>query len=203
MRRGLFHTMVEGIKANKRPLPAGKPDFRPRDEGGFRIKRQNVNTAIEDENTQGAEYILDGPLRRVTPYYYTYLTYCKLRWRDRLLYDIFCSEFRDKTPQQYKTAIENGKVFVNNKVADMTTVVRNGDLISHKTHKHERPVTSRPIKIVFEDEDLIVVDKPAGIPVSYFFFAHILYRLVLTRLTPQEGFGIILLPKFYYMSTGR
>jgi tRNA pseudouridine synthase 8/2,5-diamino-6-(5-phospho-D-ribitylamino)-pyrimidin-4(3H)-one deaminase len=47
----------------------------------------------------------------------------------------------------------------------MTTVVRNGDLISHRTHKHEQPVTSRPIRIVHEDEDLIVVDKPSGIPV--------------------------------------
>lgn len=54
---------------------------------------------------------------------------------------------------------------VNKTVADLQTIIRNGDQISHRTHKHEPPVTSRPIKIVFEDDELCVIDKPSGIPV--------------------------------------
>jgi tRNA pseudouridine synthase 8/2,5-diamino-6-(5-phospho-D-ribitylamino)-pyrimidin-4(3H)-one deaminase len=82
-----------------------------RDEGGFRIKRQQIDSqrpvgiekevSIDDEVAQGAKYVIDGPLRRVPPYYFTYLTYCKLRWRDRLLYDIFVSEFRDRDKDYY------------------------------------------------------------------------------------------------------
>src|SRR4051812_19782888 len=41
-------------------------------------------------------YYLEHGLRRVAPYYYTYNTWCKERWRGRELIDIFSSEFRDR-----------------------------------------------------------------------------------------------------------
>ncbi|KAI4847001.1 pseudouridine synthase, partial [Aureobasidium sp. EXF-8845] len=43
--------------------------------------------------------------------------------------------------------------------------VKNGDLVSHTLHRHEPPVTQQDIGIVHEDEDMIVINKPAGIPV--------------------------------------
>jgi hypothetical protein len=46
-------------------------------------------------------YYFEGGLRRVKPYHYTYNTFCKERWRDRELLDIFQSEFRDRTPEYY------------------------------------------------------------------------------------------------------
>lgn len=48
-----------------------------------------------------APYYFEGGLRRVKPYHYTYNTYCKERWRDRRLVDIFVSEFRDRPPEYY------------------------------------------------------------------------------------------------------
>ena len=44
-------------------------------------------------------------------------------------------------------------------------IVKNGDIITHTLHRHEPPVTSQPIGIVSEDEDMIVINKPAGVPV--------------------------------------
>jgi tRNA pseudouridine synthase 9 len=38
-------------------------------------------------------------------------------------------------------------------------------VISHTLHRHEPPVTAARIGVVHEDEDLIVIDKPAGVPV--------------------------------------
>lgn len=46
-------------------------------------------------------YYFEGGLRRVKPYHYTYNTFCKERWRNRELLDIFLSEFRDRTPEYY------------------------------------------------------------------------------------------------------
>lgn len=43
--------------------------------------------------------------------------------------------------------------------------MKNGDVISHTLHRHEPPVSAKPIGIVHEDDDLIVIDKPAGMPV--------------------------------------
>lgn len=46
-------------------------------------------------------YYLEGNLRRVLPYHFTYNTYCKERWRGREILDIFASEFRDRPLDYY------------------------------------------------------------------------------------------------------
>lgn len=56
---------------------------------------------IRGDMTVGAKYIIEGSLRKVVPYYYTYLTFCKMRWRDRKLIDIFTTEFRDRDEAYY------------------------------------------------------------------------------------------------------
>ncbi|KFA62352.1 hypothetical protein S40285_08592 [Stachybotrys chlorohalonatus IBT 40285] len=112
-----------------------------------------------------APYVFEDGLRRVQPYHYTYNTYCKGRWRDRSLIDIFESEFRDRPVEYYRRAMESGTIFVNQRVVGPDYIVRNNDLISHTMHRHEPPVTDEPIGIIHEDDELIVINKPAGIPV--------------------------------------
>lgn len=159
-----FFQTVYSMLSNR---PTKKFKGKATDEAGFRLKAQKVkNMQIEDEGqADGAEYVVKDGLRRVTPYYYTYLTYCKKRWRDRELLEIYTNEFRDRDAAYYKWAIENGQVLLNGKVANVDTVVRNGDAIQHRSHKHEPPVTDQEIDIVHEDDDLVVIDKPSGVPV--------------------------------------
>ncbi|KAF2873780.1 pseudouridine synthase [Massariosphaeria phaeospora] len=111
-------------------------------------------------------YYLEDGLRKVKPYHFTYNTYCKERWRGRGILDIFASEFRDRPAEYYEQAIIEGRVVVNGKPVPSTeTIIKNGDVISHTLHRHEPPSTAKPIGIVHEDEDIIVIDKPAGLPV--------------------------------------
>lgn len=162
-----------------------------RDESGFRVRQQQLDAklpsdgrnnvvSIEDEVAQGAQYVIENGLRKVPPYYFTYLTFCKLRWRDRKLLDIFTSEFRDKEESYYRRAIQGGQVYVNDKQADLDTVVRNGEQIRHRTHKHEPPVPAKDIKIVHQDDELVVIDKPSGIPVCADPRYRIAYIYILT-----------------------
>ena len=46
-------------------------------------------------------YYIEKGLRRVAPYYYTYNTYCKERWRGKNLLDIYSTEFRDRPNGYY------------------------------------------------------------------------------------------------------
>ena len=207
-----------GIKRVASPLE--KPSKRElhllapvRDANGFKLRQQDIDKSkltaydqmggslsndstlvegktIEEEEAEGAKYIIDGRLRKVLPYYFTYLTYCKLRWRDRNLLDVFLSEFRDRTPEAYKKAIESGMVCINSKPADLSTIVRNGDLISHRGFRREGHVSSKEIKIVYQDDDLLVIDKPSGIP------AHPSGRYRYNSVTKilQHEMGIVLHP---------
>lgn len=109
-------------------------------------------------------YVEDG-LRRVSPYFYTYNTYCKERWRGRQLVDVFQNEFRDRPLEYYRAAMVSGQVAVNGKTVGPHHVLKNGDLISHTTHRHEPPVTADPIGVIHEDDDMIVINKPSGVPV--------------------------------------
>jgi tRNA pseudouridine32 synthase len=55
---------------------------------------------------------------------------------------------------------------VNGKpVNNLAHIIKNGDVISHTLHRHEPPVTALPISVLHEDEDMIVINKPAGVPV--------------------------------------
>lgn len=106
-------TGLAGPTGSGKSSPA--PDKRPRDENGFRLRGKHnraeqikklrsdpsVPVEIEDDAAEGAKYVVEGPLRRVTPYFYTYLTWCKERWRDRLLLDVFSSEFRLRDRDYY------------------------------------------------------------------------------------------------------
>lgn len=110
-------------------------------------------------------YYFEDDLRRLEPYHYTYNTYCKERWRGRKLIDIFESEFRDRPLEYYRTSMQKGDIFVNGRCVGPDYVVKNGDLISHTLHRHEPPVTGEPVGIIHEDDEMIVINKPSGIPV--------------------------------------
>ena len=110
-------------------------------------------------------YYFEDGLRRVAPYFYTYNTWCKERWRGRQLIDIFESEFRDRPLEYYRGAMETGQVAVNGKTVGPHYIMQNGDRISHTTHRHEPPVTAEPIGVIHEDDDMVVINKPSGVPV--------------------------------------
>lgn len=53
---------------------------------------------------------------------------------------------------------------MNNKRVQPNYLLKNGDFISHITHRHEPFVYSDAIAVVYEDPEYIVVNKPASIP---------------------------------------
>ncbi|KXH26839.1 RluA family pseudouridine synthase [Colletotrichum simmondsii] len=110
-------------------------------------------------------YFFEDGLRRVAPYHFTYHTWAKQRWRGRKLIDIFEDEFRDRTLEYYRYAMETGAIVVNGKAVGPDHLVKNGDLVNHTIHRHEPPVTGEPIRVIHEDDEMIVVNKPSGVPV--------------------------------------
>ncbi|CCD22832.1 uncharacterized protein NDAI_0A06780 [Naumovozyma dairenensis CBS 421] len=136
-----------------------------RDKNGFKLRLVDANKSKNKQVDPDYEVSIEGPLRKIKPYYFTYKTFCKERWRDRKLLDVFVTEFRDREEAYYKKTIANGDVYLNDKPANLDSYIRNGDLITHKLHRHEPPVISKPIQTVFENDDILVIDKPSGIPV--------------------------------------
>lgn len=57
-------------------------------------------------------------------------------------------------------------ITINGERVPLDYVIMNNDILGHKIHRHEPIVTAEPIEIVHRDDDLIVINKPGGIPVS-------------------------------------
>ncbi|AMD22128.1 HGL212Wp [Eremothecium sinecaudum] len=156
---------VKEVKITKRLRKKNLGSGELRDSVGFKLKMQDSGTASHRQVDPEYDVEIKGNLRIVLPYYFTYKTFCKLRWRDRKLLDVFVDEFRDRDPSYYKKVISSGGVLLNGNPSTLDTVVRNGDLITHKLHRHEPAVSAKPIKTVYEDENILVIDKPSGVPV--------------------------------------
>ncbi|KNE66474.1 RluA family pseudouridine synthase, variant [Allomyces macrogynus ATCC 38327] len=104
-------------------------------------------------------------LRRVTPYYFLYKMHAKQRWLGMELLAVFDKEFQGRYPGYYKKAIESGAIQVNHQTVPTACLLKNNDLITHRNHWHEPPVTSAPITILARTPHFVVVNKPASIPV--------------------------------------
>ena len=79
------------------------------------------------------------------------------------------SHLEDTSRHRIQCAIKAGYVFVNGKLAKANVIIRPGDVIRFMMPYRRRGVDiipqDIPLDIVYEDEDVLVVNKPAGMVV--------------------------------------
>lgn len=123
------------------------------------------------------KYVFENGLRKVLPYYVNYQTHAKQRWVGRTLLDTYINDFGELAESVIKD-IEQCKLYIVSNVGtslpsesltgfDVLSLrkVESKDVIHHLKHKHEPAIPWHgEIPIVYEDEEIIVVNKPSGIP---------------------------------------
>ncbi|KAK9738645.1 RNA pseudouridylate synthase [Popillia japonica] len=119
-----------------------------------------------DDRYNETSYYIENGLRKVYPYYFTFTTFTKGRWVGERILDVFAREFRAHPAEEYERCIQAGTLTVNYEKVPTDYKLKHNDLLANVVHRHEVPVTSQPITIVHMDEDIVVVNKPASIPVS-------------------------------------
>eukprot|EP00928_Gymnodinium_smaydae_P072112 TRINITY_DN55532_c0_g1_i1.p1 TRINITY_DN55532_c0_g1~~TRINITY_DN55532_c0_g1_i1.p1 ORF type:complete len:484 (-),score=77.15 TRINITY_DN55532_c0_g1_i1:22-1473(-) len=133
----------------------------------------------------------DDWLRLVAPYKHCFRTFAKARWLGRALHDVCAAEFGARPPEYYRQAILEGRMRVAGVCVQPSYILRNGDLITHETLRHEPPVLLRAaedastgnasagadaadaapvaaaaqIAVAGETEEMVAVDKMSTIPV--------------------------------------
>jgi hypothetical protein len=131
---------------------------------------------------QECRYFFAHGLRFIVPYEHTFYASAKTRWIGRTLVDVFTSEFVAYSRQHYEDAIRSGHIRVLPRVvqhqknvaplepAERTITpidyrIRDLDRVAHTLHRHEVPVSAAPINILYETPELVIVDKPASMPI--------------------------------------
>ncbi|KAF5375500.1 hypothetical protein D9615_009184 [Tricholomella constricta] len=129
--------------------------------------QRNILSLIRSTMTDADPYTPKAApgLKKIPPYWYPYTTMAKQRWLGRELLEVVSTEFRDRSMEYYRYALQSGVTTVNGKVARPDTIIQNGDRIENVVHRHEPPVTSTPVKVIFHDVErqFIIVDKPGSI----------------------------------------
>ncbi|KAM3871250.1 pseudouridylate synthase RPUSD2 [Diretmus argenteus] len=129
-------------------------------------QKRNPGVGFSQEHFDETSYYFEGGLRKVHPYYFDFKTYCKGRWTGKTLLEVFESEFRAESVEYYQKAAKEGRIRLNETpVEDLSIVLRNNDHMKNTVHRHEPPVVGRPLEVLVDDGEVLVVDKPASIPV--------------------------------------
>ncbi len=119
--------------------------------------------------------VMDGGLRRVLPYWFTFSLNVKQRMMGKSVLEAMHTEFNVSSESYYRAAIADGRIRLNGERVSESVLLKGHDVITHRVHRHEPPVMlygsssvpdlSRPIQIVAETESFLAVNKPASVPV--------------------------------------
>ncbi|ORE06521.1 DRAP deaminase [Rhizopus microsporus var. microsporus] len=127
-------------------------------------QKRCFSTKLENDVAM-AEYYFENGLRKVKPYYYDFHAYVKPRMIGKSILDAYVAEYRGRSELYYRYAIRKELITVNHKKVECDTVLQHNDLVIHRVHRHEPPVTDQDVKVVYEDEGLVVINKPGSIQV--------------------------------------
>lgn len=121
-------------------------------------------------------YIIENNLRHVPPYYHEFTVRAKRRWLGKTIVQVFQTDFGDDEHAIVRDITNNNiHVISNCGRKDRLEIVSgwdslkdhhivDSDAIYRRKHVHELPVPSACIETVYQSHDLLVVNKPAGIP---------------------------------------
>ena len=90
--------------------------------------------------SQDSEYYFENGLRKVYPYPFRYQTFARGRWIGQKLVDVLSNEFRAWPRSYYEEAIKSGQIRIRGKEVDSDYRIRDNDLLSNDSHRHEVPV---------------------------------------------------------------
>ncbi|WP_290746786.1 RluA family pseudouridine synthase [Fibrobacter sp. UBA4309] len=85
----------------------------------------------------------------------------------RCLLDVLCKRFTYHSREEWIDRLGRGLVSINGEVADTDTVAHKNDKVLYHVENYTEPDVPTDFSIVFEDEEFLVVAKPAGTPVHH------------------------------------
>ncbi|PZD75204.1 Ribosomal large subunit pseudouridine synthase D [Acaryochloris thomasi RCC1774] len=103
------------------------------------------------------------------------------------LLDYYAQRYRRFSAQDWRSRIENGQVCVEGNPGTVDTVVQAGQKLTYHRPPWQEPEAPLSFEVLYEDEDLLAIAKPSGLPVlpGGGFLEHTLLHLLRKRY-PKE-----------------
>lgn len=109
------------------------------------------------------------------------------------LLEFLVSKFKYLSPGEWEERIASGKVLVNDHAASPGQPLRAGDEVAYTTNAWEEPVVNPDYRVVYEDGQLLVVSKPAPLPVHAIgaYFRNTLMHLLRRDRPEAQDFHLV------------
>jgi 23S rRNA pseudouridine1911/1915/1917 synthase len=126
------------------------------------------------------------------PYTFTYKKNVKKQDEGKTLLDFYATAFPYKTELFWQEKIEKNHILVNDKKASPNLVLKAGWITKHLVFDKTEPKINTNIQLLFQDQDILVINKPAPIPVhpSGRFYKNTVTH-ILKLAFPKENFKIV------------
>jgi len=138
--------------------------FKTLEETGF----SSGMSSISRECLNGPDYYFEDGLRKVEPYFCC----IKALITDKIypgpgitVMDYFHRRFPFLLKRYFELNFANNQIAVNTEIVDPCYVLKEGDVITHLFHRHENNVLDVEVDIVYDSDDIVVVNKPSSWPV--------------------------------------
>ena len=109
------------------------------------------------------------------------------------LLEYLCRRFTYLNEDKWKERIATGKVMVNDRPASTGQPLRAGDGVAYTTSAWEEPPVETNYRIIYEDEALLAVAKPAPLPVHAIgaYFNNTLMSLLRRDIPAAENYHLV------------
>ena len=88
-------------------------------------------------------------------------------YEGRLLLDSLCDRFTYHSREDWIDRLTRGLVTINGATANVETIAHRGDKVVYHVENYSEPEVPTDFETVFEDDEFILVAKPAGVPVHH------------------------------------
>jgi 23S rRNA pseudouridine1911/1915/1917 synthase len=131
-------------------------------------------------------------LQSTMPYSFTYTKTVKQKDVGKTLFAFYSEAFPNEKALYWHDKIKKGKILINNKIAKTTDKLQVGWITQHTRDNIVEPQINSAIKLIYENENILVLDKPAPLPVhaSGRFIKNTVLA-ILEQAFPQENYKIV------------
>ena len=79
--------------------------------------------------------------------------------------DYYSNQYRHSTPQQWRTRIQQGQILIEAEPTTPDTVLALGEQLTYHRSPWQEPAVPLEFATIYQDRDLLVINKPSGLPV--------------------------------------
>ncbi len=96
---------------------------------------------------------------------WTYLDKVRSAAVGQTVLDYYDQRYRHSERAVWQTRIETGQILLDGDRTQENTRLKSGQMLSYTRSPWQEPTAPLTFKVLYEDEDLWVIDKPSGLPV--------------------------------------